>query len=105
LLAVELKKAEDILSKYLVEYAKKNHRFDSKTGKLISAIKVKGTIQTGLNLYVDLNVADYAEHVVYGQRSWLPDNFIEETLTKNEAKINEIINKAVSDAVNKMNGI
>lgn len=105
LLAVELKKAEDILSKYLVEYAKTNHRFDSKTGKLISAIKVKGTLLTGLTLYLDLKIAEYGQPVVYGHGTWNKDNFIEETITKNQVKINKIIEEAVSLAIIKMNGI
>lgn len=103
LLDDELKKANEIISKLFLDYARTNHDFKSRSGKLVSAIKVKGTLQTGLSLYVDLKVADYGEHIINGFGTWNADNFIEETLVKNEDKINKIINTAVNSAVSRMN--
>jgi len=100
----ELNKANDILSKYLLEYAKTHHNFTSRTGILVSSIKVKGTLQTGLELYLDLNVANYGDDIVEGANGKKPDDFITKTLTDNEAKINKVINDAVNAACLKMNG-
>lgn len=103
ILTAELKKADELVSKLLLEYAKRNHDYKSRSGRLDSAIKVKGTLETGLYLYVDLKVADYGEYIINGFGTWNADDFIREALVHNADKINKILNTAVNTAVNKMN--
>lgn len=103
MLADELKKAEKQIGKLLVSYAKNNHRFESRTGRLEGAIKIRGNLNTGLEVYIDLNQADYGRYIVKGQRTWKADKFMEQALSNNESQIQEIMERAVNDAVLRFN--
>lgn len=103
ILSEELNKCSKELGKYLSDYAKKNHRFDTKSGKLVSSIKYKGTLQTGLEIYLDLSIADYGEYIVKGQKTWKSDNFIEQTLIDNESYIIQKIKTAIDIAITRFN--
>lgn len=57
------------------DYAKSNHRFTSRTGNLISAIRSDIYNLSG-RLYIDDFLCSYGKYVHNGQRSWAPDQFI-----------------------------
>lgn len=57
------------------DYAKSNHRFSSRTGNLLSAIRSDIYNLSG-RLYIDDFLCDYGKFVHNGQRSWAPDQFI-----------------------------
>jgi hypothetical protein len=58
-------------------YAKRHHRFKSRTGALISSISSEIYGLSG-RLYIDDFIAPYGVFVHEGQRSWAPDQFIYE---------------------------
>jgi len=103
LLKTELTKAQTDISNRLLLTAKNDHRFTSRSGRLISAIKIKGSLDKGLELYLDENIADYGRYVHDGQKSWKRDSFIEHSLKVNDAWIQQRLNLAVSNAVNRFN--
>ena len=56
-------------------YAETHHRFNSRTGTLVSAISSQVYGLSG-RLYIDDFLAPYGHYVHNGQRSWSPDPFI-----------------------------
>ena len=103
MLTQEMKTADTAISKRLVDYSKSNHRFESRTGRLESSITVKGNLKDGLEVYLDLSVAEYGKYINYGQRTWNADKFLAQALKDNQSWINKRVNTAVNNAVKRFN--
>jgi len=104
-----LKSVVPDITKLLIDYASKNHKFTSRSGNLQNnAIKtsidyVDGKIN--ISLYLDTAIAPYASFIVSGVRRSKTgvvrntkgaDPFLEKAITDNEAKIISMIEKALS---------
>lgn len=97
-------KAKADITKLVIDYAKLHHKFDSKSGNLERAIKVK-EVEGGLEFYLDVKMAEYANFIVTGVRkvNGRPvrvktgaDNFLEEAVMKNETEIINILKRYIN---------
>lgn len=100
--SIDNAKAE--ITKLVIDYAKLHHKFDSKSGNLERAIKVKDG-EGGLEFYLDYKMAEYANFIVTGVRkvNGRPvkakvgaDNFLEEAVMKNETEIINILKRYIN---------
>lgn len=82
------------------EYARNNHRFESRTGTLESAIVGTSDNLDG-SLFIDENQAPYGKYVHDGQRSWAPDPFITEAVDARIDEITEKVSDAIQDAIDR----
>jgi hypothetical protein len=82
------------------EYARNNHRFETQTGTLESAIS-SVTDEISGELFVDENVAPYGKYVHDGQRSWAPDQFITQAVEARLDEIVEAVDNAIQDAIDR----
>lgn len=82
------------------EYARNNHRFESRTGTLESAIVGTSDNLDG-SLFIDDNQAPYGKYVHDGQRSWAPDPFITEAVDARIDEITEKVSDAIQDAIDR----
>jgi len=101
-----VEEAKDEVVKLVIDYAKANHKFTSRTGNLQNrAIKSK-VVEGGIEFYLDYTVAKYAEFIVTGKRKGSgngrpvvakagADPFLEKAVTENEDKIIAIIRKHI----------
>ena len=66
--------------------AKAQHRFQSRTGSLVEAIKEETYGLQG-RVYIDDLIAPYGVYVHEGQRSWAPDQFIYKAVDRNLSRL------------------
>jgi hypothetical protein len=76
----------------IAEYAQENHRFDSQTGNLISAIKSEMYGLSG-RVYIDDYIADYGKYVHDGFKTWAPDTFVYDAKYALEDQLIESLNE------------
>ena len=72
LLEKHIKQVEKDIITHLKANINSVKRFKTQTGQLESAIKVKYT-DTGISIYIDENIADYAKYVYNGHGTWKAD--------------------------------
>lgn len=118
----ELRIASKRSASIVEEVAKKEHRFTTRTGRLVKSIKGTGNAsqvggifqkakklisgKTDIGAFVELKLLDegsplgteYGKYVHNGQRSWGADKFIEKAIEKNERIIFSNWQKAVDTA-------
>jgi hypothetical protein len=87
-------------------YAKRNHRFTSRSGNLARSIKSKVS-KTGLEgeVYLQSGIAPYGEPVHEGWRRgrarWRPDKFLDESLRVNKQEVINTLKIGYNDALAK----
>jgi len=89
------------ISEVIVQRASTVHRFQSRTGKLVSSIKSDYT-DTGVRAYLDTGVAKYATYVHEGQRSWAPDPFLTNSFNAMVPRIDDEINRALDEILERL---
>lgn len=122
----ELRLASKRMASKVEETAKKEHRFTTRTGRLVKSIKAVGSgsvekenpktllgkffglfkSRVGVNAYVTAILADegstqgteYGKYVHEGQRSWSADRFIDNAIEKNHQAILSAWEKAIDKA-------
>jgi hypothetical protein len=78
--------------KKMESYAKRNHRFRSRTGALISSISSEIYGLSG-RVYIDDFIAPYGVYVHEGQRSWAPDQFIYKAVSALQSSLKSALHK------------
>lgn len=74
--------------------ARTNHRFVSRTGNLVSAIKSTKKSDGG-GVYIDNGQATYGKYIHSGFRSWAPDPFIYEA----EDELDAVLDAAIDNVL------
>jgi len=88
-----------IVTRELIETsARTDHRYNSKTGRLTRATKVKTVDQT-LKAYIDDNTAKYGKYIHSGFKGWAPDRFLERAIESNLNKIDDIMISKIDKAL------
>jgi hypothetical protein len=95
--------ADKEIANLLLTNINRNKRYEDRTGRLTSAIKVKGDITKGLSIYLDENVANYAKFVHGGQQSWKADQFLYNSINESRDTIISIVTAAVNKSVAEFN--
>lgn len=103
-LEVELAKAEKEISNRLLNEARNDHEYRSRTGNLKAATKISGSVTGGgLKLFVDTSKAPYAKMVIQGKGTWDGDPFLDKALEDNQEWIIARLQKAIDAAVTTYN--
>lgn len=91
------------VGRVLVDTARANHNFTSRTGRLESSIKSRMTA-TGTEAYLDTGVAPYATYIHDGTKHIKPDKFLEAALDSQaiDKAIDKAIEQALTKALNRM---
>lgn len=94
----EVNKALDILMPKIQEYARAQHRFITRTGRLERSITqdVKDLIG---DLYINDLVAPYGKYVHEGHGTWAPDQFIYDAINAFDKIIQQTLEQAVDRAI------
>lgn len=92
-----INEAVSITAQKTASYAKTNHRFKSRTGKLLSAIGVKSK-DLGYDLTID-NKAQYGLYVHTGHGSWAPDEFMFNAADALSDELDKQLDKAVDQTL------
>jgi len=77
--------------------AKSNHRFQSRSGKLLASIGVKLS-DTISEVGIDPSL-EYGKYVHDGQRSWAPDQFIYNAAKEQDKQLERALNEAIDKAL------
>jgi len=100
----EVTKELNSVSDKIINEARTNHRFNSRTGNLVqSTLKELGIDKNSIKaIYkIDDARAPYGKYVHDGQRSWSEDKFLENAVERNEKNIEKAIDKGLDTAIKK----
>lgn len=89
---------------FLAEYAKKNHRYNHRTGNLKRSTRfwVNKSISR-VRLYISEQQAHYGKYVHEGHGTWKPDRFIDNAIKRNKDYIDREVAEAMRDATKEWN--
>ena len=87
----------------VVQVARSSHRFTSRTGRLVSAIKSRQT-GAGAEAYLDTGVAKYAGYIHGGTKYIEADPFLENAVESRQVEVatDIMIEKALEVALNRL---
>lgn len=93
----EVNKALEVLLPKIQAYARKNHRFRTRTGKLESSIMQDVRNIIG-DIYINEAIAPYGKYVHEGHGKWAPDKFIYDAVNVFSIEIKRELEQAVNRA-------
>lgn len=88
-----------------------NYHYQKRSGDLLAATKVEGTLDKEIKLYVDMSEVAYGGWILTGQRNdprygmvyWDGDPFIDNNINENQTEIDDIIRNWINDSVKQWN--